>query len=320
MKTSSVQGVGPQLQAPPVTKSQKLLNHFKAYFWLYVFMVPTLIWFAIFCYGPMSGIIIAFKRYKVSSDSIWTAKWVGFKWFESFFNSYYAKTVIRNTLVLSFYGLATFPLPVIFALMLNEIGNARFKTVIQTIMYAPHFISIVVLVSMINIFFADSGLVNDLLKAIGIGEVNFLTNPDAFPHMYVWSFVWQNLGWNCIIYVAALSGVDPALHEAATLDGANRMQRIWHINLPTILPTVVITLIMRVGNIMASNTDKVLLMINDLNSETAEVIGTFVYERGLSKGDYGYATAVGLFSNVINLLLLLTVNKISEKVTDTSLF
>lgn len=320
MKTSSVQAAGHQLQAPPTTKGQKLLQHFKSYFWLYVFMVPTLIWFAIFCYGPMSGIIIAFKRYKVSSASIWAAPWVGFKWFESFFKSYYATTIIRNTLVLSFYGLLTFPLPVIFALMINEVGNSRFKNVIQTIMYAPHFISLVVLVSMIKIFFADSGLVNDLMKAIGIGQVNFLTSPDSFPHMYVWSFVWQNLGWNCIIYVAALSSVDPALHEAATLDGASRLQRIIHINVPTILPTVIITLIMRVGNIMASNTDKVLLMINDLNADTAEVIGTFVYERGLSKGDYSYATAVGLFSNVINLLLLLTVNKISEKVTETSLF
>ena len=283
-------------------------------------MIPTLIWFAIFCYGPMSGIIIAFKRYKASSSSIWEAPWYGFRWFESFFKSYYSETVIRNTLVLSFYGLATFPLPVIFALMINEVGNARFKTVMQTIMYAPHFISVVVLVSMINIFFANSGLVNDLLKAIGVGEVDFLTSETAFPHMYVWSFVWQNLGWNCIIYVAALSGVDPALHEAATLDGANRIQRIWHINLPTILPTVIITLIMRVGSIMSSNTDKVLLMINDLNGETAEVIGTFVYTRGLLDGNYGYATAVGLFSNVINLLLLLTVNKISEKVSETSLF
>ena len=320
MKTPSAKVVGPTLQAPPTTKSEKLLNHFKAYFWLYLFLVPTLLWYAIFCYGPMSGVIIAFKRYKISHDSIWEAPWVGFKWFESFFKGYYATTIIRNTLVLSFYGLATFPLPVIFALMINEVNNAKFKNVVQTIMYAPHFISVVVLVSMINIFFADSGLVNLLLTNLGLDRVNFLTSPDSFPHMYVWSFVWQNLGWNCIIYVAALSSVDPALHEAATLDGANRIQKIWHINLPTILPTVVITLIMRVGSIMASNTDKVLLMLNDLNADTAEVIGTFVYNRGLIRADFSYATAVGLFSNVINLILLLTVNKISEKVTETSLF
>jgi len=278
-----------------------------------------MLYFLIFCYVPMGGIIMAFKRY-TGALSIWESKWVGLKWFKSFFNSYYASTIIKNTLVLSFYSLATFPLPIIFALMINEVSNQRYKQVVQTIMYAPHFISTVVLVSMLNIFFANSGLVNQLLTSLGFEEVDFLTSSTSFPHLYTWSTVWQNLGWNCIIYVAALSSVDPALHEAAILDGATRLQRIWNINLPTILPTIVITLIMRVGNIMATNTDKVLLMLNDLNSDTAEVIGTFVYDRGLLSGDYSYATAVGLFTNVVNLILLLTVNKISEKVTETSLF
>ena len=320
MKTPSLKANAAILQGePPRTKSQKLLTHFKSYFWLYMFIVPTLIWYAVYCYAPLGGIIMAFKRY-TGAQSIWASKWVGFKWFQSFFKSYYAETIIRNTLVLSLYNLLTFPLPVLFALMINEIGNATFKKTIQTILYAPHFISTVVLVSMINIFFTKSGLVNDLMEAIGVGRIDFLTSADSFPHMYTWSFVWQNLGWNCIIYVAALSGVDPALHEAATLDGASRLQRIWHINLPTILPTVVITLIMRVGNIMTSNTDKVLLMLNDLNADTAEIIGTFVYDRGLLSQNYSYATAVGLFTNVVNLILLLTVNKISEKVSKTSLF
>jgi len=267
----------------------------------------------------MGGIIIAFKRY-TGALSIWESKWVGLKWFKSFFSSYYATTIIKNTLVLSFYSLLTFPLPIIFALMINEVTNKRYKQVVQTIMYAPHFISTVVLVSMLNIFFANSGLVNQFLTSLGFGNVNFLTSSTSFPHLYTWSAVWQNLGWNCIIYVAALSSVDPALHEAAILDGASRLQRIWNINLPTILPTIVITLIMRVGNIMATNTDKVLLMLNDLNADSAEVIGTFVYDRGLLSGDYSYATAVGLFTNVVNLILLLTVNKISEKLTETSLF
>ncbi len=303
----------------PRTKGQKLLQHFKSYFWLYLFIVPTLIWYAIFCYAPMGGIIIAFKRY-TGALSIWESKWVGMRWFKSFFNSYYAGTIIRNTLTLSFYSLATFPLPIIFALMINEVNSAKFKKTVQTIMYAPHFISTVVLVSMLQIFFSDIGLINDLLKALGLEEIRFLTSPKAYPHLYTWSFVWQNLGWNCIIYVAALSSVDPALHEAATLDGASRLQRIWHINLPTILPTIVVTLIMRVGTIMSSNTDKSLLMLNDLNADAAEVIGTFVYDRGLIGGNYSYSTAVGLFTNVVNLILLLTVNKISEKVTKTSLF
>lgn len=304
---------------PPLTKGQKLLQHFKSYFWLYLFLVPTLIWYAIFCYAPMGGIVIAFKRY-TGAKSIWESRWVGLRWFESFFNSYYAWPVIRNTLTLSLYSLATFPLPVIFALMINEVNNTKFKQTVQTIMYAPHFISTVVLVSMIQLFFSDKGLVNDLLQSLGLESVSFLTSTETYPHLYVWSFVWQNLGWNCIIYVAALSSVDPSLHEAARIDGASRLQRIWHINLPTILPTVVITLIMRVGGIMGSNTDKSLLMKNDLNADAAEVIGTWVYSRGLVKGDFSYSTAVGLFTNVVNLILLLTVNKISEKVTKTSLF
>lgn len=304
---------------PPYTKRQKLLAHFKSYCWLYLFLVPTLIWYAVFCYAPMGGIVVAFKRY-TGALSIWESKWVGIKWFKSFFNSYFAKTIITNTLVLSFYGLLTFPLPILVALMINEVRNAKFQKAIQTIMYAPHFISTVVLVSMLRIFFADSGLINMLLQNLGEGSIKFLTSPEAFPHLYTWSYVWQDLGWNCIIYVAALSSVDPALHEAATLDGASRLQRIWHINIPTIMPTIMVTLIMRVGNIMASNTDKVLLMINDLNADTAEVIGSFVYDRGLVDTNYGYATAVGLFTNVVNLILLLTVNAISKKVTKTSLF
>lgn len=320
MKTHSLRNEPVTLPTnPPLTKGQKLLQHFKSYFWLYLFLVPTLIWYAIFCYAPMGGIVIAFKRY-TGALSIWESRWVGIRWFKSFFNSYYAWPVIRNTLTLSLYSLATFPLPVIFALMINEVNNTKFKQTVQTIMYAPHFISTVVLVSMIQLFFSDKGLVNDLLQSLGLESVSFLTSTAAYPHLYVWSFVWQNLGWNCIIYVAALSSVDPSLHEAAKIDGASRLQRIWHINLPTILPTVVITLIMRVGGIMGSNTDKSLLMMNDLNADAAEVIGTWVYTRGLVKGDFSYSTAVGLFTNVVNLILLLTVNKISEKVTETSLF
>lgn len=302
------------------------MQHFKSYYWLYLFIVPTILWFAIFCYAPMAGIVVAFKRYTSGAVSIADSPWIDFEHFERFFKYGDAELLIRNTLVLSLYNLLTFPLPIIFALMINEIRSARFKGIVQTIMYAPHFISTVVLVTMINIFFAQRGLVNAGLSAIGLGTTDFLTSPESFPHMYTWSFVWQNLGWNCIIYVAALSGVDPSMHEAATLDGASRLQKIWHVNLPTILPTVVITLIMRVGNIMTSNTDKALLMRNDLNMDAAEVIGTYVYGYSIGAGQFGLspnfgrATAVGLFSNVINLILLLTVNRISKKVTDTSLF
>ena len=188
-------------------------------------------------------------------------------------------------------------------------------------MYAPHFISTVVLVGMMQLFFNPNyGFVNTVIEFFGGEARNFMTEDESFRHLYVWSDVWQNMGWNCIIYVAALSGVDPQLHEAAKLDGASRLQRILHINLPSIMPTIIIMLIMRVGHIMSIGADKVLLMKNDLNSATAETINTFVYSRGLVSGDFSYGTAVGLFTNVVNFIMLLIVNKISSKVSDTSLF
>ena len=297
-----------------------LLKCIKRYYWLYICILPMLVWLLIFCYAPMGGIVVAFKRY-TGAKSIWESDWVGLKWFRQFFVSPYAWPVIKNTLVLSLYNLATFPLAIILALLFNEVRSARFKKVAQTVMYAPHFISTVVLVSMMQLFFSPQyGFINTIIKAFGGTPYSFMIEPKAFPHMYVWSGVWQSLGWNCIIYVAALAGVDPGLHEAARLDGASRLQRILHINLPTIMPTIIITLIMSVGSIMAVGTDKVLLMRNDLNISASEVIGTYVYERGLISGEFGYSTAVGLFTNVVNLILLLTVNKISAKVSDTSLF
>ena len=228
---------------------------------------------------------------------------------------------LLNTLVLSTYSLLTFPLPIIFALILNEMKNAKVKKLVQTITYAPHFISIVVLVSMMNLFFTtQNGFVNNIIGFLGGEPYDFLTSAKAFPHMYVWSDVWQNLGWNCIIYVAALSSVDPALHEAAEIDGASRIQRILHINIPSIMPTIAIMLIMKLGHIMSVGADKVLLMLNELNADTAEIITTYVYDRGLLSGDYSYSAAVGLFVNVINLIMLLIVNRASKKLTDTSLF
>lgn len=301
-------------------KGYTLLKSVKKYHWLYLFVLPAIVWYAMFCYAPMGGVVIAFKRF-TGALSIAESPWVGLKWFESFFKSYYVKTTIKNTLVLSFYTLLTFPIPIAFALVLNEMKHERIKSLVQTIMYAPHFISIVVLVSMLNLFFAtDGGFINRIIEALGGTPIEFLQDSKAFSHMYVWSGVWQNLGWNCIIYVAALSAVDPALHEAAMLDGASRMQRILHINLPTIMPTIIIMLIMRVGHIMSVGADKVLLMKNDLNADAAQIISTYVYERGLLQGDFSYSTAVGLFVNVINLLMILMVNKISAKVSETSLF
>ena len=301
-------------------KENRLGNYLKRNMWLYIFAIPALIWLAIFCYAPMGGIIVAFKRY-TGAFSVWESKWVGLRWFESFFSSYYFEQVMVNTLRLSLYNLATFPLPIILALMLNELRHEGVKRSIQTILYTPHFISTVVICSMISLFFAqDTGFVTKIIASITGTAPKLLTDADAFPHLYVWSGVWQQLGWNCVIYVAALSGIDPTQHEAATIDGANRLQRIVHINLPSIAPTIIITLILQVGQIMSLGTDKVLLLKNGLNQDTALTIGLFVYERGMVKGGFDYATAVGLFTNVINLILVLSVNWISRKVSKTSLF
>lgn len=307
---------------PSVNKTfgHRLAQSIKRYYWLYIFILPMLVWYIVFHYAPMGGIVIAFKRYN-GIKTVWESKWVGMKWFIKFFESPYFWRLIRNTLTVSLYSLATFPLPIIVALFFNELRSAKFKKFAQTIMYAPHFISVVVLVSMLQLFFSTQyGLVNHLIEALGGEPYPFMISEDAFSHLYVWSGVWQGLGWSCIIYIAALSSVDPGLHEAAKLDGASRLQRIWHINLPTILPTVVITFIMKVGQIMTIGADKVLLMRNDLNIAKSEVISTYVYEQGLITGDYGYATAVGLFTNVINLVMLLIVNWVSAKLSDTSLF
>ena len=318
--TKQASGKAKPIRLPNDRKKAKLKDHFKRYFWLYVFVLPVVAYYIIFSYIPMGGIVIAFKRY-TGVQTIWESRWVGLRWFKDFLTSPSAVRVIRNTLVLSFYSLATFPLPIIMALIFNEVQNAKYKKVAQTIMYAPHFISLVVLVSMLKLFFSPQyGFINTIIEALGGQQYSFLTETKAFPHMYVWSGVWQSLGWGAIVYIAALSAVDPGLHEAAKLDGASRIQRIIHINIPTILPTIIIMLIMRVGQIMSVGSDKALLLRNDLNLETSEVIGTFVYYRGLVNHDYSYSAAVGLFTNVINVLLLLTANKIADKVSETSLF
>lgn len=298
----------------------KLSKSIRRYYWLYIFLIPTMLYYLIWHYIPMGGIVVAFQRY-TGARSILESDWVGLKWFEDFFTSHFARRTIVNTMALSLLSLATFPIPIVLALILNEIRSERYKRFAQTIMYAPHFISMVVLVSMLNIFFDPNfGFINKLIELLGGEARNFMGESDSFRALYVWSGVWQSTGWNCIIYVSALSGVDASMHEAATLDGASRLQRILHINLPTIAPTIIIMLIMRVGNIMSVGADKVLLMMNDLNTSTSEIIGTYVYSRGLLGGDFSYATAVGLFTNVINLILLLTVNRISSRVSETSLF
>ncbi len=287
---------------------------------LYLLILPALIYVLLFNYGPMYGLQIAFKDYKVSlgiSDS----RWIGFRNFKDFFGGYYFWLLIKNTLILSLYSMVVnFPIPIVMALIINELKGSYKKTV-QTILYAPHFISTVVLVGMMSIMFSPSiGVFNTLLNAIGIDSVYFLGEPRYFRHLYVWSGLWQQMGWNAIIYIAALSSVDPSLHEAASIDGATRMQRIIHINIPTIMPTIIITLIMAVGRIATVGYEKVYLLQNDLNMEVAEVISTYVYKRGILNTSYSFSTAVDLFNNVVNVILILIANQISKKYSETSLF
>lgn len=287
---------------------------------MYLFLVPTLVWYAIFLYGPMYGIQIAFKDFN-GAFGILGSPWVGFKHFRSFFNSYYIWPLIKNTVFISFYSLAAgFPIPIILALMLKEVNSDRYRKFIQTVTYAPHFISTVVLVGMITLILSPThGIVNTILKALGFEAKNFMAMSSMFRHIYVWSGIWQNMGWSSIIYLAALSTVDPEQHESAMIDGASRLKRIWYINIPVLVPTMVIILILRAGSIMSVGFEKVLLMQNDLNKDVADVISTYVYDRGLIKQNFSFASAVGLFNNIVNFILLILVNGITRRLGETSL-
>jgi len=286
----------------------------------YLLALPAIIYVAIFCYGPMYGLQIAFKDYRMSLG-VFASRWIGFRNFTDFFSSYSFKNLIENTFVLSLYQIIVgFPIPIIVALVLNELGKG-FKRTVQTVLYAPHFISTVVIVSMLLTMLSPSvGLVNNLLEALGMKRIYFFGLPQYFRHIYVWSGIWQQMGWNAIIYLAALSSVDPELLEAAQIDGATRMQRITKINLPTIIPTIVIMLIMKMGSIASIGHEKVFLMQTGLNLDTSEIISTYVYKRGLVNANYSYSTAVGLFNNLVNITMLFISNKISRKVSETSLF
>lgn len=296
---------------------QKIISSWQ----LYMLILPAFLYFLIFHYGPMYGVQIAFKDY-MPSLGIWGSPWVGFKHFTRFFNSYYFGTLLKNTIGLSVYSLIVgFPLPIILALALNEIKEGRFKKIVQTVTYAPHFISVVVIVGMIIAFLSpQTGIINHAIKALGFKPIAFMESPKWFKTIYVLSDVWQSTGWSSVIYMAALSGVDPQLHEAATIDGASRWQRLIYVNLPALIPTMVILLIMNFGGIMSLGHEKVLLMQNPLNMPSSNIISTFTYQQGLLDAHYSYAAAIGLFNSVINAVLLLGVNKISKKVSDVSLW
>ena len=292
---------------------------------LYVLLLPTLLYAAIFLYWPMYGILIAFKDYKAPLGilgSPWTDQH-GLKYFLQFFSSYSFEEIVGNTLRISvYYLLVSTPIPIAFALLLNYIERPGFKKVVQTVTYAPHFISTVVMCGMLFLLLAPtSGITNKMLIALGGRSVFSLHSPEWFPHVYVWSGIWQNVGWNTIIYTAALSGVDPELHEAAQIDGASRFRRVLYIDLPTIMATVTIMLILNAGNIMSIGFEKVYLMQTDLNLAASEIISTYVYKVSFVQGsDFSYASAIGLFNSVINMALLVTVNAVSRKVSESSLW
>lgn len=288
---------------------------------LYLMAIPGIVFYVLFKYWPMYGVQIAFRNYNAALG-ITGSPWVGLKWFEKFIHSFQFGSLMSNTFLIAFYSLLVgFPIPIILALALNANEHPRFKKTVQMVSYAPHFISVVVLVSLLNVFFGQSfGLINNLRAAVGADRILYLGKPQYFRHMYVWSGVWQNMGWNAIIYISALSGVSPELHEAATVEGASRLQRIRYIDFPHILPTITILLIMDSGHLLNVGFDKVYLMQNDQNLRYAQVISTYVYEMGLLKNQPSYSAAIGLFNSLISLVMLIVVNKVSQHIGETSLW
>jgi putative aldouronate transport system permease protein len=288
---------------------------------LHLLVLPPLLFFLIFKYYPMVNAVLAFKDYNVIKG-IWGSPWVGFKNFSLFFENPQFWTLVKNTIMLSGYQLlAGFPIPIILALMINEVRGGRFKKFVQLVSFAPYFISTVVMVSIVMMFLAPRlGFANVALNFFGMESINFLGEPSMFRSIYVWSDIWQTAGYSAVVYLAALAGIDPTLYEAAKVDGASRFQKIRHVDLPGIVPTIVIILILNVGNVMAIGFEKVYLLQNPLNLANSEIIATYVYRVGLLNANYSFATAVGLFNSVINLILLFTVNGLAKRITKNSIW
>ena len=288
---------------------------------LYVLLFPSIILLIMFAYIPMLGLVIAFKDYS-PANGILNSPWAGFKYFTQFFNSVQFGTTMMNTLKISIYSiLVGFPLPILLALLCNQLRTGKFKKVFQVTTYLPHFISTMVMCGMIILFLSpNSGLIANIFKSLGWTMPNLLSKPDSFAGVYVWSDVWQQIGWDSIIYLAALSAIDPTYYEAATMDGASRMQKILNIDLPLLLPTAMILLILRAGSLLSIGFEKVLLLQNPLNLAGSEVISTYVYKVGMLNFQYSYSTAIGLFNTVVNLIILLSVNWFSKRYTKTGLF
>ena len=305
------------------TKKKKghILQVLKRDMSLWMFCLPGIVLTFIFSYVPMYGIQLAFRRYN-GRAGIWGSPWVGLYYFQRFFESPYFESTIRNTLVLSLYGLiVSFPIPIILALMLNSFRHKRYRKVIQTVTYAPNFISTVVMCGMIILFLSPSvGVINNIMNFFSLDPLNFMAKKEYWRHIYVWTGVWQSTGWSSVIYFAALSGISPELHEAGRCDGATKLQLIRHIDLPSILPTATILLIMNCGSILSVGFEKAYLLQNNLNLTVSEIISTYVYKVGLINNDISYSTAIGLFNTLINLILLVAVNKAADKLSGNSLW
>lgn len=289
---------------------------------LYVLLVPALIWLFLFAYYPMYGLIIAFKDFKIRAG-ILASPWANplFKHFTNFFSTTIASTTIINTILLSVYQLLfSFWVPVVFALLLNQIRSNGARKAIQTISYAPYFLSNVVLVCIISVLFSSTGVVNSILTSMGMKIQNFTSEAQYFRPLYIGSSIWQSMGFNAIIYIAALSSISPELYEAALIDGANKFQRVWYIDLPLIMPTVILMFILAVGNIMTIGYEKAWLMQAGGNTSVSEIISTYVYKTGLQSAQYSFATAVGLFNSVVNFIILVIANLIAKKTADISIF
>ena len=289
----------------------------------YLLVLPVVLFYIIFCYKPMYGIIIAFKDFSPAAgilESDWTTAH-GFQHFIDFFHSYYFGRILKNTLIISLTSiLFGFPAPIIFALLMNEIKNDKLKRITQTISYMPHFISMVVICGMTTLFVSNKGIITSLLTAFGGEKVSMLTRPGYFVPIYVISGIWQELGWGAIIYLSALSGIDQGLYEAAKIDGANRWQQMLHVTLPGISGTIIIMLLLRVGNIMNVGYEKIILLYNEGIYETADVISSFVYRKGLLEYQWSYSAAVGIFNSVINFIVVVVFNRISKRVSEVSLW
>lgn len=288
---------------------------------LYVLLLPALIWLVLFMYEPMYGLIIAFKDFRIKRGIMGSA-WVGLKHFRQFFSTYSAKNIIMNTVVLSLENLLfSFPIPVIFALLLNSVENRRLRKIIQTISYAPYFVSVVVIVSIMNVILAPgTGFVNKFIQSLGCSPKLFTSMPQYFRPLYIISGIWQTMGFNAIIYLSALTGISPEYHEAAKIDGASKLQRLIYIDFQLILPTIMIMFIMAVGKLMTLGYEKAFLMQSGMNLATSEIISTYVYKTGLMNAQYSFATAVSLFNSLVNFVLLLGTNLICKRFANISLF